>query len=261
MKKQKFLTGMLLIALLMPVSEAKAQGWPTFDVAKLASLITNLIGRFQPVPQVLSRVNQVKSTISQIQAVGQAALSGDLKALGKAAAAGLQMDSFTKGRSQSPIESAAKGSNGSSDSSKAIKDTLFALNDENIGSVETYKEQKKVRKEYRRSVSSETLSKAFYLAMNAATLSQERFEKADKAMKEAETIQDSINANTMMIMAGNYERLNMISVELAKTKKNLVEKLSGMPINGFIKPTPTKNVKMGDVEYSDQEKDEIDVDM
>ena len=55
MKKQILLTGMLTISLLIPVSEAKAQGWPTFDVAKLASLITNLVGRFQPIPQVLIR--------------------------------------------------------------------------------------------------------------------------------------------------------------------------------------------------------------
>lgn len=261
MKKQKILTGMLFVALLMPVSEAKAQGWPTFDVAKLASLITNLIGRFQPVPQVLSRVNQVKSTISQIQAVGQAVVSGDLKSLGKAAMAGLQTSSFSKGFSVSSIESAAKGSNGASDSSKAIKDSFFSLKSDKVGDVEVFKEQQKVRKEYRKKVLSEMLSKAIYLSTNAATLSQERFEKADKAMKNAETIQDSINANTMMIMAGNYERLNLISLELAKTKKNLVGVLFGMPVSGYIKPTPVKNIKMGDVKYSDEEKDEIDVDL
>ena len=218
MKKQKILTGMLFVALLMPVSEAKAQGWPTFDVAKLASLITNLIGRFQPVPQVLSRVNQVKSTISQIQAVGQAALAGDLKALGKAAAAGLNMDSFTKGRLKSPIETAAKGSSGSADSSKAVKDTLFSLKDNKAVAVDKFNEIHKARKDYVKTVASETLSKAYYLATNAAEQSEERFKKADEAMKNAETIQDSINANTMMIMAGTYERLNQISLELAKTK-------------------------------------------
>ena len=98
MKKQILLTGMLTISLLIPVSEAKAQGWPTFDVAKLASLITNLVGRFQPIPQVLSRVNQVKTTMSQIQAVGQAAMSGDLKSIGQAASGALKSGACTGGK-------------------------------------------------------------------------------------------------------------------------------------------------------------------
>ena len=258
MKKQIFLTGMLTLALLTPVSEAQAQGWPTFDVAKLASLITNLIGRFQPVPQVLSRVNQVKSTISQVQAVGQAALSGDLKALGKAAAAGLQLDSFTNGRSQSPVEASAKGANGAKDAMKAVKNSLFNLKEN--ATTEERKEINVVRREYQAAVSSEVLAKAFYMAMNAGKQSAERFKKADEAMKNAETVQDSVNANTLMIMAGNYERLNQISLELSKMKKELVGRVNSMPSGGFAKPAPIKDLEMGAGKYTEEEKDEIDVD-
>ena len=160
MKKQIVLTGLLTLVLLTPASKAQAQGYPTFDVAKLASLITNLIGRFQPVPQVLSRVNQVKSTIAQVQAVGQAVMSGDLKALGQAASKGLQLDSFTGGRSKSPIETAGEGSNGAADAAKKIKDTLFFLDKRKEQTMEDYQKISAARKEYEKNVASEVLTKS-----------------------------------------------------------------------------------------------------
>lgn len=258
MKKQVILTGLLTVSLLMPVSEAKAQGWPTFDVAKLASLITNLIGRFQPVPQVLSRVNQVKTTISQIQAVGQAALSGDLKSIGKAAAGALQSGAFTGGK-KSKITGAAEGSNGASDASKEIKNSMFFKGNEEF-STQKNQEIKNARKEFLKEAQSEALATSFYMATNSVTQSEERFKKADEAMKNAETVQDAVNANTMMIMNGNYERLNQIALKLAFLKKTTAENLFSLPASGYKKPEPAKDMKMGEGEYSVQEKDEIDVD-
>lgn len=258
MKKQILLTGMLTVSLLIPVSEAKAQGWPTFDVAKLASLITNLVGRFQPIPQVLSRVNQVKTTMSQIQAVGQAAMSGDLKSIGQAAAGALQSDAFTGGK-KSKISDAAEGANGASDASKKIKETMFAANKDEI-SMEERQEIGEDRKEFRKAANAETLATSFYMAVNSAQQSEERFKKADEAMKNAETIQDSVNANTMMIMNGNYERLNQIAIRLADLKKQTAEYVNSLPVSGYKKPDPAKNMKLGQGEYSVKEKDEIDVD-
>ena len=257
MNRKVLLTGLLTVALLAPVSEAHAQGWPTFDVAKLASLISNLIGRFQPIPQVLSRVNQVKTTIAQVQAVGQAALSGDLKAVGKAAAAGLQDGAFGE-RGTALFEKAAKGNNGATDATKKIKETLFSLK----SAAPSQEERDKVseaRDEIFKKVSSEKMAKALYLAVNGTLLSAERFKKADEAMKNAETVQDSVNANTLMIMAGNYEKMNQISLQLSELKKITAAQIKTMPVGPRKKPVPVKNLKIGDFTYSDEEKDEIDV--
>ncbi len=273
MKKQIFLTGMLTLALLMPSAPAKAQGWPTFDVAKLASLISNLIGRFQPIPQVLSRVNQVKSTMAQVQAAGKAAMAGGLKDIGKKAAAGLQSDSFNGGRKQSSLERKASGANGATGFSQVVKSTLFSLNGKGALSVDERNAIEKARKEYKQNVKSEVLSKSFYMAMNGQAQSAERFEKASEVMKNAETIQDSINANTMMIMAGNFERMNRIVIDLSKLKQKTIDRLDGIPVTGYTKPKKAgteeqaKNdpdhyfhVEMGESEYIEQEKDEADVD-
>ena len=273
MKKQIFLTGMLTLALLMSSSPAKAQGWPTFDVAKLASLISNLIGRFQPIPQVLSRVNQVKSTMAQVQAAGKAAMAGGLKDIGKKAAAGLQSDAFNGGRKQSALEKRASGANGATGSSQVVKSTLFASNTKGNLTIDERNAIEKARKEYKQNVKSEVLSKSFYMAMNGPAQSAERFEKATEVMQNAETIQDSINANTMMIMAGNFERMNRIVIDLSKLKQKTVDRLDSLPVAGYTKPKKagTKaqaendpdryfHVEMGESEYVEQEKDEADVD-
>ena len=246
MKKQILLTGMLTISLLIPVSEAKAQGWPTFDVAKLASLITNLVGRFQPIPQVLSRVNQVKT-----------AMSGDLKSIGQAASGALKSGAFTGGK-EIDVVKAAEGK--AEDAMKAIKEKMFFLQDRSP-SMEESREIDKARKEFKKAANSEALSISLYMAINAAEQSEERFKKADEAMKNAETLQDSVNANTMMIMNGNYERLNQIALKLAELQKTTSTLISSTPSSGFKKPEPIKGLKLrsGEV-YSVEEKDEIDVD-
>ena len=61
MKKHVLLTSVLTVSLLMPIGEAKA-GWPTFDVAKLSSLITNLVARYQPIQPALIHINQLKTS-------------------------------------------------------------------------------------------------------------------------------------------------------------------------------------------------------
>ncbi|MBR4126741.1 MAG: hypothetical protein IKR09_04105 [Alphaproteobacteria bacterium] len=259
MKRRIFLTGLLTLALLTPVSDAKAQGWPTFDVAKLASLITNLIGRFQPIPQVLSRVSQVKTAMSQIKAVGQAVTAGNLKSLGKAASEGLRQDAFTNGRAKNFLEKAATGVNGATDAAKKAKSALFSLNKNKTPTIEDFTVTNNLRKNMSNEVSSEVLSTSLYLAFNAPQQSIERFKKADEALAKAETIQDSVNANTMMIMVGNYERLNQIMLSLLALKQKTMYALNAMPTTGFAKPEAIKDLKMGDSVYTEQEKDEADV--
>lgn len=259
MKKRILLTGLMTLALLTPISEAKAQGWPTFDVAKLASLITNLIGRFQPIPQVLSRVNQVKTTMSQIKAVGQTAMAGDLKALGKTASKGLQQDSFINGRAKNFLEEAAGGVNGATDAAKQAKSVLFSLKKGKVPTTEEFTAINNIRKKMKDEASSEFLSASLYMAMNAQRQSQERFKKAEEALAKAETIQDNVNANTMMIMAGNFERLNQIALSLVTLKQKTIGSLNAMPTFGFVKPEMIKNLKMGASVFTEQEKDEADV--
>jgi len=260
---------MLTLALLTPAAPAKAQGWPTFDVAKLASLISNLIGRFQPIPQVLSRVSQVKSTMAQVQAAGKAAMADGLKSIGQKASAGLQSDSFTGGRKKSALEEKAAGENGAAGLSQAVKSMLFAPpakkrlctneSDKNCLTMEERNAIIQARTEYKKNVQNEVLSKSFYMAMNAPAQSAERFAKATEVMQNAETIQDSINANTMMIMAGNFERMNRIVIDLSKLKRKTIERLNGIPVVGYVKPRPVTSLQIGESEYTEQVKDEPDV--
>lgn len=126
--------------------------------------------------------------------------------------------------------------------------------------MDEYQQITETRQEFQDAANAETLATSFYMVVNSAQQSEERFKKADEAMKNAETIQDSVNANTMMIMNGNYERLNQIAIQLANLKKQTAEHVVSLPVNGYTKPEPAKNMKLGQGEYSVQEKDEIDVD-
>mgnify|MGYP007090221655 CR=1 FL=1 len=255
MKKQVLLSSVLSVSLLMPLSQAKAQGWPTFDVAKLAALVTNLVGRYQPIPEVLNRVNQVKTMQGQIEAVGQAAAARDLKSMGKATSEVAKSDAF-KGlkKEKTPIAQAAEGSNGADEASKKVKSSLFALKDVKL-TAEQRSEIRALRKEYQKGVNAESV----FFATNAAKQSQERLDKADAAAKNANTLQDNVNANTLMLMAGNMERLNQIALKLSTLQQKSMETLNTVPVGGYPKPEPVKDLQLGQGTYSVEEKDEINV--
>lgn len=260
MKKRIFSTGFLIFALLAPASGAYAQGYPTFDVAKLAGLITNLVGRFQPIPQVLSRVNQVKSTISQIQAVGTAVVSGDLKSLGKMAAGALKSDAFSNGRPKSDVASAAEGDDGAKKASQKVKDTLFSLKENVEMTMDDVDRLSKARDQYVKDINEEARARVMFILMNATEQAKKRFEKAEEALSNAESIQDSINANTMTIMAGNFERLNQIALALSSLRMNTASHIYATPLGGYRKPDPYK-LELGDVKYTAEEKGGPDVDL
>ncbi len=241
--KKKLLTIALAFCFLLPAEHAQA-GWPTFDVTKLAQLISNLVGRFQPVPQVLSRVNQVKSQLEQIQATAQGAL-GDLKSMGTSAVKGVAASAKSK------IEEKAESS-GAKEAMSYVKSEMFAkagMTQEQLQAI--IKEREALVQEAK----AQLFAKAFYYAKNAADLANERFTKADEAMSSAESLHDSINANTMMVMAGNYEALGQIALRLAEMKYSSALNLSSLPVVQLVKPTVTV--------YSDgssvEEKDEVDV--
>lgn len=264
LKRRTFLVGALAVSLLMPVSEAKAQGWPTFDVAKLASLITNLVGRFQPVPQVLSRVNQVKTTMSQIQAAGQAAMAGDLKALGQQASGALKSDAFSKKKKNDPVAHAAENSDGAAAASNKVKEIYFAVK----GAKPSVEERQKIiqaRTELSKAAGDEKIAKSVFLALNAAKMTEERVKKIDEALKNSETIHDSVNANTMLLMANNFEKLNQISLLLTEMQEKTAAQISEVPATGYIKPEQqiTDEIKQGTTFESGtlDVKDEIDVDL
>ncbi len=259
MKKQVLLTSVLSVSLLMPLSQAKAQGWPTFDVAKLAALVTNLVGRYQPIPEVLNRVNQVKTMQGQIEAVGQAAAARDLKSMGKATSEVAKSDAF-KGlkKEKTPIAQAAEGSNGADEASKKVKSSLFALKDVKL-TAEQRSEIRALRKEYQKGVNAELLARSVFFATNAAKQSQERLDQADAAAKKANTLQDNVNANTLMLMAGNMERLNQIALKLSTLQQKSMETLNTVPVGGYPKPEPVKDLQLGQGTYSVEEKDEINV--
>mgnify|MGYP007082501557 FL=1 len=127
--------------------------------------------------------------------------------------------------------------------------------------MEESREIDQARKEFKKSATAEALGTSLYMAINSAQQSEERFKKADEAMKNAETLQDSVNANTMMIMNGNYERLNQIALKLAELQKATSTLISSTPSSGFKKPEPVKGLKLrSGEEFSVEEKDEIDVD-
>lgn len=256
LNKRYISTGILALALLMPVSEAKAQGWPIFDVAKLASQITNLVGRFQPVPQVLSRVNQVKSTLEQIKAAGQAAMSGDLKSLGKQASGALKSDVFSK--KKTPADKAAEGSdsNGSALASAKIKDVYYIIGGEKAqGAIE---EVAKARQTLNDDTKDFYSTKTLHAAMNAAKDAGVRVKAIDDAMANATTLHDNVNANTIALMANNFEKLNRITLLVAEMSKNTTGKILQSPMAGFEKP---ELPKLEGVEGNLVVKDEINVDL
>jgi len=264
MKKRIFLISLLMFAFLTPVSGAHAQGYPTFDVAKLASLITNLIGRFQPVPQVLSRINQVKETIKQIEAVSKDAVVGKLKSFASSASSAFQEGAFSNGLPKSVIAEAAASADGAKQAAQKVMDTMFVLNDNVQQDISTTMAQiqqaEQARKEYVDRMSKEALAKLLYMTSTASEMAQERMQKANEAVKNAQSIQDGINANTMMIMVGNFERLNQILVSLVSLKRQVVAGICSTPVTGYKKPDPYK-LSLGGAEYVEDVKGGPDVDL
>lgn len=258
LKKRILLTGILTIALASPMP-AQA-GWPVFDVAKLASLISNLAGRYQPVAQVLSRINQVKTIQGQIEAQGKAVMSGDIKALGKIAGKSLKKESFSSAPALE-IEKKAQGGATATEVSDAVWDTYFFPAGSNPSQDEINK-KKEARDKLWKKVRSAYVAKAIYFSNSSKPLAEERIKKIEEAMNNSKTMQDAVNANTVAVMANNFEKLNQMTMLVVQMQKDTVERMNNTPYTRYLKPEPPKfdaeTVKeMGDIVV----KDEADVDL
>lgn len=253
-KKHKILIGLMTGVFLMPLSEAKAQGWPTFDVAKLSALVMNLAGRYQPIPSGLQRISQVKDIQSQVKGVAAGEISGELKSFGKEALKSVQGDSFSFGKTAV----AKAGDSGAAAASKKAEETLFLKKGQPTS--EQIAAMKEARAEANELALNQLAAKSVYMISNGPKENAERIEKIMKADADAATLQDKVNANTMAIMANNVEMLNQISLLMAKMEYDISTYINDMPPTGYTKPTAP--VIEGPSEYNDSfEKDEIDVDL
>ena len=264
MKKQLLLLGLIAFSLLTPVSQARAEeeekSWPVFDVAKLASLVTNLVARYQVAPQTVERISQVNTMVENIKGVNQASVARDLKEMIQEVNKGVSQESYAFGsKAKDDITEAAAGANGAKDAAKKVKDVLFLSTDDGEPSEADRRRIVNVRKQYKKNLEYETVARSLYVAISGPMNMEEYFNKADKALREAETLQDSINANTMMVMVGNFGRINQISLSLADMRYKMFATISQLSLTGYMKPCPIKDLQMAKSVYNEQEKDEINV--
>lgn len=254
-KKHKILIGLMAGVFLMSPSGAKAQGWPTFDVAKLSALVMNLAGRYQPIPSGLQRISQVKDIQSQVKGVAAGEISGELKSFGKEALKSVQGDSFSFGKTAV----AKAGDSGAAAASKKAEETLF-LKGNGQPTSEQIAAMKAARAEANELALNQLAAKSVYMISNGPKENAGRIEKVMKADADAATLQDKVNANTMAVMANNVEMLNQISLLMAKMEYDISTYINDIPPTGYTKPKAP--VIEGPSEYNDSfEKDEIDVDL
>lgn len=256
MKKHVFITGMLAASLLMPVGEAKA-GWPTFDVAKLSSLITNLVARYQPIQPALTHINQLKTSAEQVQSFAKAVVTLDINQIGKQAQTAFKAGAFLVGDTMHYMD-VAKGSNGVKDAMKNLKNDFFVLDQKEV----TSEDKTKIagaRVAAVRDANKEAMVTAMYMATTGVEQVQKSMEKATEAAKNASSLHDNVNAATLALMSTNFAKMNQLVVKLANMKKEQTKQFSSLSISGYSKPQTIKNYKLGEGTYSEEEKEEINV--
>lgn len=256
MKKHVFITGVLAVSLLMPVGEAKA-GWPTFDVAKLSSLITNLVARYQPIQPALTHINQLKTSAEQVQSFAKAVVTLDINQIGKQAQTAFKAGAFLVGDTMHYMD-VAKGSNGVKDAMKNLKNDFFALDQKEV----TSEDKTKIagaRVAAVKDANKEAMVTAMYMATTGVEQVQKSMEKATEAAKNASSLHDNVNAATLALMSTNFAKMNQLVVKLANMKKEQTKQFSSLSISGYSKPQTIKNYKLGEGTYSEEEKEEINV--
>lgn len=252
-KHKLFLASLCMTGMLMTTSPAHA-GYPIFDVSKTASLIVGLVGRFQPIKEKLDSIKEVKDMYDTIKAKGLAGMLGNISGLGQKLSGKL---SGLKGinNSRIPHEEAAKNDGTLNDITKAFTDYYF-IKTGNIATTDeanTIKERRNVLKDkITRSVMVQALHYAYSSNDDLANWS----EQINKAMDNAKTDQDAINANTTVTMAANFERMKLISLTVSKMQKDAFSKLLTAPEGQYrLPPEPTIE------ELQQCKKDELDVDL
>lgn len=258
LKRKLILTGLLTTALMTPA--AAQAGWPTYDVAKLASLISNLAARYQPIAGLVQRTEQLAEMKKQIEAAGKAAMSGDVKSMGKVAGKALKSDSFS---SIPPLPHEKKAKNGGSaqEVTDVLWDTYFFKQNENPSQAQM-NEKRKARELMRAKVELVYKAKSLYYTNKAKSAGEERVKKIENAMEKAGTLQDAVNANTVAVMSLNFERLDQVSMMVSQLQREGVRQLYKAPFTRMTKPEPPEfgaeaEKEMGSLKV----KDEADVDL
>ena len=263
MRKKILLVGILTVSLLSSVPQAQAEekeGWPVFDVLKLSSLVSSLVARYQIVPQEIERVAQVKNMIEQIRGVNQAAVAGELGKMVHEVTESVRQETYSNGEpANASILKAAK--NSAREGSDKAKKELFALSKDRKSrpSFEEIEKVDKLRRKMQHEVASEVFAKSLYMAVNAPQNMNTYLLKADQAMAKAETLQDSVDANTMMLMVGNLGRINQIALDLAEMKNLLMGAVNRLSLTGYQEPDPKQKWVMGESEFQVEAKDKVNV--
>lgn len=248
-KKHLLISGVLTLAFLAPVTKAHAQGYPTFDVAKLAGLISHFAGRLQPIPAIVQRVKQVVDIQGQVRAKASGMMSGGLANMAKDKIGSLKSDAFTKGKS--PVMDA--GENGSDAASKKAADAFFYKVKGKRGSNDEVEAVSKARRDALAQATGQITAKSIYMAMNLPTNLEDQLKTIKEADEKAESLHDKVNANTMAVMIRGVNRLEQISFLTMQMEKQVVTNLTTMPPEGYVKPVAPS--------VDTSEKDEIDVDL
>lgn len=251
-KSKLFLASLCMTGALM-TSPAHA-GWPIFDVSKTASLVVGLVGRYQPIKEKLDSIKEVKDMYDTIKAKGLAGMIGNIGGLGKILSGKLE-GLKSANNSKIPHEDVARNDGTLNDITKAFTDYYFI----ETGKIATQEESNNIKE--RRNVLKDKITRSVMTqALHYAYSSADDFanwnEQINKAMDNAKTDQDAINANTTVTMAANFERMKLISLTVAKMQKDAFSKLVTAPEGQYrLPPEPT-------IEELEQcKKDELDVDL
>lgn len=257
LKKQLILAGFLTAALFTPT---QAEAWVTIDVTKATGLISALASRYQPIATTLERIEQVKETKATIESTAKAAMSGDLKSAGKTAVKLTNRETFSK-IPDLPFEKEAKNGASAKEVSDTVWDTYFFPTGANPEQSQLTK-KRIARLKLDEKVKLTLKAKSLYFAMTADERAQKRMEETKKAQEQVKTVQDAVNAGTMLVMARNFEMLNQISLQTTQSLHDSVIRMVNAPYARYVKPEPPKFDKelvneVGDLKI----KDEADVDL
>ena len=257
LKKQLILTGFLTAALFAP---AQAKAWITVDVTKATGLISALASRYQPIATTLERIEQVKETKATIDSTAKAAMAGDLKSAGKTAAKLSSRDTFSK-MPDLPFEKEAKNGASAKEVSDAVWDTYFFPTGANPEQDQIVK-KRKARRNLWNKVQMTFKAKSMYFAMTADERAKKRMAETKKAQEKIKTVQDAVNAGTMLIMSRNFEMLNQVSWLTTQSMQDTIIRMNNSPFARYVKPEPPKFDKEAVKEMGDLKvKDEADVDL
>ena len=101
-----------------------------------------------------------------------------------------------------------------------------------------------------------------YFTFTANERAKKRMAETKKAQEKIKTVQDAVNAGTMLIMSRNFEMLNQVSLLTTQSMQDTIIRMNNSPFARYVKPEPPKFDKEAVKEMGDLKvKDEADVDL